>query len=266
MEQLNTYRSSLVHISSKDRTNARQAENPTSDFEIAFQNANEVESIQEIALHSISLCNAFPNVYGQKLYLAYVSGGVEVFWETSMPQGFYSASTLLPVLTTAINGGIGAPFPLGQALSIDPVTQQIVTFNPYRLLSLQEIASFLSLPRPPDTLNRILGAPNLTGGPSVSVALNGPQEIFVHVSVMADGNCIMSNGVQESILGSISLHDAARGQFAYHQGTDRDMCSINYYGARNIKSVHVQLRDAYGTVVPLAHNQDVSIMCKLFFV
>jgi hypothetical protein len=264
MENMNSYRSSLLCISSKDRVTS--SGNPNSDFQIAFQNANEVEELEQIALHSISLCNAFPNVYGHKLYIAYTLTGTEYIVELDFPEGFYNAATMGPAIEAVVAAAYQAPYPFDTTLTIDPATEKFSSFSPYRLLSLQEIRVWLNEPKQADTVNRMLGAPQTVGAPYVPVALNGVQEVFIHVSSLSDGHAIMSNGSQTSILGSISLHDASRGQYAYHQATDRDMSSVNYYGKRNVKSIHVSLRDAYGTVLPLAYNQPVSIICKVFYI
>jgi hypothetical protein len=246
--------SKLLRIHSSKRINQSDS---SSSFSISFNNS-DLQEVKKISVVSISIPNVMYNVNGTNNRLWFrteIVGGVVVEDFIDIPDGFYTADQLVPLIETALNDKItlytaGGALSLSQSSTTSKITVDFVGGANHRFTFL-DVSS--SDPFELTTIHKVIGldgsSPILSNGDSFTfpnmVDLDGVEYFFIHSRDISGGLLTDGGGKNYSAFVKVPVY-VGYGVINHFLPPDEKLYSIAYKQPRNLQSLNIRLRDEFG--------------------
>ena len=261
----------LLRVNSKYRTPNSAS---CTDFSVTLD-SRDCENISQCVLLSATIPRQFGNVYAPNnvlvgSYSETIDNPPNSFLPVAFPvtPGVYTAVLLAAELTRVIN----AQFSFIR-VEFDEIRQRMhfITTNApdYFALNLSHESG----------LARILGITSSVFfvdefSPDAYVdsppALQGPTQIYVESVFIGNRACldVLENGFSIPLVNVIPCALVPEGFDITYQATNSDGWAINYdvesTGLANLRTVDIRICDQYGDVLPIAKNQHVDLVFKVY--
>jgi hypothetical protein len=224
----------LLRVNSKYRT---LSDTPWS-FSYNLVNSEAVSSVKAISLLSFSMCRLFTNIdeYNNKLATAIDGNIVNVY---VVKPGQYTAESLVVAMQTAFG------------------TQILVSFKNDRFIFASTIAVNLTLVAAESTIGPYIGfttdvklLPTLEAPLPHQPQLQGPCEIFVQSSLIAQNSCldnVITTGGYIPLVSIVSCADVAYGYCINHKAREEAQMRLTNSGMPlQLRFLRIDLCDRFG--------------------
>jgi hypothetical protein len=254
-----TNRFKFFRISSKERTSGTP-----SSWNVNFQNDSRFDKVVEVHLVSISFCNCFPNVSAAKGNNTFEAvGTVAGAISFTVPDGFYTTTTLMAEIQTQLNAAIA---PSTVAITQDGTTNRITfTITGAETIAYENVASG-------STISDALGIINNSAALGTFTAdavpnLNGETMLYVHSPDLAQNLTYLSSatGVND-VNGMFSVPITVPvGAYQSYQPDEQDRIVYGRHG-RSLRNFRITLRGNGGRqLTEMPDNHETVIVLKMLW-
>jgi hypothetical protein len=230
-----------------------------------------MQKVVRVSIASVTFPNNAYNVNstggGQNNTFAIIADGKTV--DFSVEGGFYTTTSLMAAVATAINTYLTANGGGTVALTQDPISQIVsLSYTPsgtnptITILDALEgagIWELLGFNIPP---NGSIGTSTVITATYLP-SLGGLKEVFLQSSALAPGNMFDKDGEQKNTLLAIPITAPFGVSNVFECKVDA-LCEITYLSQRTLQSVDFSLTDKYGNIVDL-HGGNLVINLKVWF-
>jgi hypothetical protein len=234
-----------------------------SNFAVAYNNTQLMQSISSVVMNSCDIPNVFPNINNTGYNFS--NSGNDVFilsdkdgnlQTLNVPVGQYTITQLLGVINTFI-ANLAAPYTPanGVQLSLNPITNKIQVNNNTagQLFGLPYSTGFTMAPYIGLTFTI-----NTIGTSSASLQdlpnLAGIQEVYITSQKVSNfSNLVVADGIQYPCILNVQM-DVPFGQFAHYKAQNPEIDDIEYGSITqgvNLQVIDIQLRDRWGNILDL---------------
>lgn len=231
-----------------------------SNFAVAYNNTQLMQSISSVVMNSCDIPNVFPNINSTGYNFTNSGNNVFIFSDKDgsdqtvvVPAGQYTITQLLAVINTFIvNMGTYSPTN-GVQLSLDSITNKIQVINttptlqPFGLITTSTMAPYLGITDPLIPIGQsysFQGLPNLAG----------IQEVYITSQKVSNfSNLVVADGIQYPCILNVQI-DVPYGQFAHYKAQNPEIDDIEYGSITqgiNLQVIDIQLRDRWGNILDL---------------
>lgn len=247
-------------------------------FSTTLNNSAAVHNVAAIRPALISLPNLFDNFNSTsqkntKLAFQTTFGTTTVSHTFTLPNGYYTPTTLLPIISAQINAQMAAqaqallgnnPYPVGGAVTVtqDPTTGKI-SFA----LGNQAPTASLTL-----QLSSLVQALGLTGqlviAPGTSEVLplppnfSGPTSVLLHCTSHGDDNFVGTDGKAKNVFAVVPLVHTNYGAYAIFNPADPEHWQIEYPTPRDLHDWDVQMTDEFYNPIFLPSNVSINVFMR----
>lgn len=257
-----------IHINSAQRSNT--IDNP-GNFVVNYNNGGNLQDALYIRPRSLMIPNMFNNVYGRNavLYLA-----MSPILTITVPPGLYSFADLCALVTSqAAAANVLDPLFPPIVLTPTEVSPGIVkavlsTASPTQataLLGVQNLRD-LGISR---SMNEILGVGVYATAPVIGVfttvleftpSMFTPQRVYATSDRLSFGKSIDPTSLTQSMFSSVNMSGIPQGSYASHETPDSSLFTFVFREPRELQSIDIKLRDAYGDILDLPLNAHVDVV------
>lgn len=247
---MTSYKTKLLHISSKDRSNQLDT---TADFTVNLNNTDGLQNVKRVIVKQASIPNSEYNInqYNNK----FVTESAGVFTIKEIEPGNYN----LPQLTTAL-AAVGVTIELVEPDGIMPKLRIIGGTGRY--LSEQDgnpMASVLGITQSTDDeVSELLaqGFPDLSGA----------KLYYIQSHALGEGNFASSRKKVDNIIAAVQAN-AQFGTYIHYSSehSNLDMFSnISKRHGKNINEIDIKIVDHQGRAVNL-NNLHLELILKIYY-
>lgn len=241
--------------------NSTYRDNPSSNpcnFQQHFKGAVYATDVDSVRVHSATIPNMFPNIYGLASVFYFNVNGQDI--EVKLPDAVYeTAQELADILCLGLEPSLANT--CTATVNDDVVT--LTSTTPFTIYGVVELAGKGII----HSLNHVLGygLETLTNQTSLSatypVSLNGVRKVYVSSQTLAFGRSVHGDGVQSHFLSvpmtvpwgyvqHMVVHDVENNHLVF-----RDHIDCN--------TIDIQVMDEYGQILSLPVNQHVELQIIL---
>ena len=245
-------RSKLLRISSEDR-----GENETNDdFSINLNNSSFVQNTSGIVVKSVSFRHNFPNLFNvgdsfnTRFTLTYNTQIIDV----DVPAGWYTATELAGVLTTACNAHASITNAFTVALQVTPVP----TLSRKFVFTASGGDTFALHDKVLNSMGDVLGITADTVEDAAAKTadstpdLAGIKSVYICSNALSDNNMVASSKHWEitNVLVHIPVKVGFMEQIVY-ESFDDTLDTVMFKSSKNIQSFQIRLCTRSGAALPL---------------
>jgi hypothetical protein len=250
----------ILRIASSDQVPELSENN--SRFTVSLNETLNVQKIKGYSVLSVSFPNVFNNVtqsnLSNRLVILTDNGGGPIEHFIDLPDGNYNVDDLITALEEAINPII-TPDTLEITIKsdMDPRLVFTVSGGTTILWSTQQgsLATLLGITEDTMFLSSYT-ANSMT-------KLQGATNAFLHSKILAQNNCLDAEGRIFSVAVSVQVR-AEFGAWNHWESSDEDLHSVMFETPRNLQKINIVLRDLYGAVLDVGHNELILVL-RVFY-
>jgi len=262
--------SKLLTVSGADG----QAGGTRTNFKINL--GTNVQKVSRVSIASVTFPNNAYNVNdtggGANNTFGFVDVNLGEFVEFEVDPGFYTTTTLMSAVQTAINAWLSVQG-YGQSITLsqDSISQLVsVTYTAGTGSSTVSLEDAKTGSTTYSGIWELLGfVPSVTVSASTpSVATNLPnlgglKEVFLQSNILASGNMFATDGTQKNTVIAIPV-TAPFGASNVFECKQDALCQISYMTPRTLTDIDFYLTDRNGNIIDL-HGGNLTINLRIWF-
>ncbi len=247
-------------------------------FSTTLNNSAAVHNVAAIRPAMISIPNLFDNFNSTsqsntQLNFQTVFGTTTVTHTFTLPNGYYTPTSLLPIVAAQINAQMAAqalaslganPYPVEGAVTI---TQDAT--NGKISVALGNQAPTASLVLPVSSLMQALGLTEpltIPSGTSQILPLvpnfSGPTNILLHCDSHGDDNFIGTDGKSKNVFAMVPLVHTNYGAYAVFSPENPEHWQIEYPNPRDLHDWDVRITDEHYNPIFLPSNVSINVFMR----
>lgn len=260
-----------LRISNIHSTNPNDTQ---SNFTVNLNRMTETNNIVRCVFKGASFVNNAYNIYTEGVFKNNVFdydivGGSP--GSVVIPQsGYYTTSELLNIIAPAVQAAAQVVEPGATVtMSSGSITKKVEAVVTGLIVGVVFPAT--------GSLNAVLG--NTTSGTITALPggatyvfdgtpdLYGLKTVYIHSTMMAEGNLVDGDVETHDIIGSVPVSSVTPfGAQVHYQSNESELDAVNYNSFRNFDSINITLRDLDNNLIELNGGPPTEIIFKMYYI